>query len=251
MHTATADPSPTLLVLGGSSDIGRAIAHRYAQAGYTIWLAGRQSHTLAADTEDIRIRYGVSVQVFVFDALAYDTHPAFFEQLPYVPDTICWAVGLLGDQETAAHDPAQAILIAATNYTGAVSALGIAASLLEAQGRGTLIGISSVAGDRGRGSNYLYGSAKAGLTAFLSGLRNRLAASGIQVLTVKPGFVDTAMTAGLPLPAPLTAQPAEVARAVYHAAQKKRHTVYVKPVWRWIMLIIKLIPEPIFMRLRL
>ena len=108
-----------------------------------------------------------------------------------------------------------------------------------------------MAGDRGRGSNYVYGSAKAGFTAFLSGLRNGLAATGIHVLTVKPGFVDTQMTAGMNLPKPLTAQPDEVARAVVRAHERRKDVIYVKPVWRPIMLIIRSIPEFVFKKLKL
>jgi short-subunit dehydrogenase len=110
----------------------------------------------------------------------------------------------------------------------------------------TIIGISSVAGDRGRGSNFVYGSAKAGFTAFLSGLRNALARTGVKVVTVKPGFVDTEMTAGMDLPKALTAQPEEVARAVLRAHERGKDVIYVRPVWRLIMLIIRTIPERIF-----
>ena len=114
-----------------------------------------------------------------------------------------------------------------------------------------IVGISSVAGDRGRGSNYIYGSAKAGFTAYLAGLRNRLAGEGVHVLTVKPGFVATAMTEGLDLPAPLTAQPEELGAAVLRAVAKKRNVIYTRPVWRLIMGVIRAIPEPIFKKLSL
>ena len=122
---------------------------------------------------------------------------------------------------------------------------------MEARGSGAIIGISSVAGDRGRASNFIYGSAKAGFTAFLSGLRNALASKGVQVLTVKPGFVATQMTAGKDLPPRLTAQPAEVARAIVSAHKKGRDVIYVKPVWRIVMLVIRTIPERVFKRLPL
>ena len=114
-----------------------------------------------------------------------------------------------------------------------------------------LVGISSVAGDRGRASNYIYGSAKAGFSAFLSGLRNRLAASGVHVVTVKPGYVRTRMTAGMDLPAPLTAKPAEVADAVVQAVRRRHDVVYVRSIWRWIMLAVRAIPERAFKRLDL
>jgi short-subunit dehydrogenase len=108
-----------------------------------------------------------------------------------------------------------------------------------------------VAGDRGRASKLIYGSSKAGFSAYLSGLRNKLAASGVHVLSVKPGFVSTRMTAGMDLPALLTATPEQVAMAVYKAVIRRQNTLYVKWFWRWIMLIIRLIPEPLFKKLHL
>jgi short-subunit dehydrogenase len=119
------------------------------------------------------------------------------------------------------------------------------------RGSGTIVGISSVAGDRGRKSNYIYGSAKAGFTAYLSGLRNELFHSGVHVVSVLPGFVNTNMTAGLKLPPLITAQPEEVASAIYQAIRKKKNVVYVKWMWRYIMCIIKSIPEFIFKKMKL
>ena len=119
------------------------------------------------------------------------------------------------------------------------------------RGTGTLVGISSVAGLRGRATNYVYGSAKAALTAFLSGLRNRLASRGVHVVTVLPGFVATRMTEHMDLPALLTARPREVADAIHRAAEKKHNIIYVRPVWRVVMFVIKLIPESVFKKMRL
>jgi short-subunit dehydrogenase len=158
---------------------------------------------------------------------------------------------LLGDQQEAMRDAAAADRVMRTNYLAPALFLGAAANRFERRGHGTLIGVSSVAGDRGRASNYVYGSAKAGFTAYLSGLRNRLAAKDVQVITVKPGFVATRMTQGMRLPPLLTAQPEEVAAAVLRAEMRGRDTVYVRPVWRLIMAVIRLIPERIFKRLRL
>ena len=123
---------------------------------------------------------------------------------------------------------------------------------MAARGRGTIVGVGSVAGDRGRATNYVYGAAKAGFAAFLSGLRNRLAARGVHVLTVKPGYVRTRMTDGMALPGPLTADTREVGEAVYRAAElSRRHIIYVRPVWRAVMTVIGLVPEAVFKRLRL
>ena len=138
------------------------------------------------------------------------------------------------------------------NFEGPGLLLGFFAGQMAKRGTGTIVGISSVAGDRGRATNYVYGSAKAGFTAFLSGLRNRLASRGVHVLTVKPGFVRTKMTEGMKLPPPLTAEPEEVARRVYRAAEvKKTDLIYVRPAWRLIMAIIRNIPEARFKRMKL
>jgi len=140
-----------------------------------------------------------------------------------------------------------------TNFEGPALLLGLFAERFLARGSGTIVGVSSVAGDRGRGSNYLYGAAKAGFTAFLSGLRNRLAPKGLRVVTVKPGFVRTQMTAGMKLPPLLTAEPVEVGRAIFTTAEKKSggDVIYVRPIWRPVMMVIGSIPERIFKRLRL
>jgi len=173
------------------------------------------------------------------------------DRLEPFPGTVVCVAGLLGRQDEAAADPAQAELIMRTNYVAPSLFLGEIANRMERRGSGTIIGISSVAGDRGRAANYLYGSAKAGLTAFLSGLRNRLAGSGVHVITVKPGFVDTRMTEGMKLPPLLTAQPDEVGRAVLDAEARHRDILYVRAIWRPVMAIICLVPERLFKRMRL
>ncbi len=130
-----------------------------------------------------------------------------------------------------------------TNYTGVLSLFNIIANDFEHRRNGFIVGISSVAGDRGRKSNYLYGSAKAALSAYLSGLRNRLYDAQVHVLTVKPGFVATKMTEDMDLPEKLTAQPEDVAADIYRAQQKNKNVLYTKWIWRWVMLIIRMIPE--------
>jgi short-subunit dehydrogenase len=135
-----------------------------------------------------------------------------------------------------------------SNFEGPAMALAELANRFEARGSGVLVGISSVAGERGRASNYVYGAAKAGFTAYLSGLRNRLAKRGVHVVTVLPGFVATRMTEGMDLPARLTAQPGEVAEAVLRAVERRRDVIYVRPVWRVVMGIIRAMPEPVFKR---
>jgi NAD(P)-dependent dehydrogenase (short-subunit alcohol dehydrogenase family) len=241
-----------LLLLGATSDIGRATALRYAQAGWRVMLAARNLGAARREADDIATRTGADVTVHDFDVLRTDAFQAFVDGLPILPDTAVCVVGELGDQARAEKDLAHAAAVLRTNFEGPALILGILAERFLARGSGTLVGVSSVAGDRGRGSNYVYGSAKAGLTAFLSGLRNRLAASGLRVVTIKPGFVRTRMTAGMKLPPVVTAEAAEVARAIFAAAEEGRGEVlYVRPVWRIIMTGISAIPERLFKRLRL
>ncbi len=243
--------SSNVLILGAASDIGIALAHEYAKAGKALVLAARNSARLATDAKDLRVRYGVAVELVEWDILAPDGGAEPLLALPALPGIVVCVAGLLGDQAVSERDAAVADMVMRTNYLGPALVMGELANRFEARGSGCLIGISSVAGDRGRASNYIYGAAKAGFTAFLSGLRNRLAKKGVHVLTVKPGFVDTRMTAGMKLPKPLTAQPGEVARAIVAAAARGKDILYVRPVWRLIMAIICAIPEKIFKKLKI
>lgn len=240
----------TVLILGASSDIARACARRFAESGDRVLLGGRDIDALARDRDDLAVRSGAACQVVPFDVLDA-REEAFLAALPELPDVVVMVVGLLGDHASSEADPAAAGLVMATNYTGPARYLLAIASAMKGRGTGCIVGISSVAGDRGRGSNYIYGSAKAGFSAFLSGQRNRLAKTGIRVITVKPGFVRTRMTAGMALPGALTAAPDEVAAAVIRAVEGKADVIYVRPVWRLIMAIIRAIPEPLFKRLSL
>jgi short-subunit dehydrogenase len=239
-----------VLIIGARSDIGRALARRYASAGCAVILAARRAADLETDRADLEIRYGIRACIAECDVT--DPDPSrFFATLAETPGTIVMVAGLLGDQTESAADSAIAAKVMTTNYTGPALFLLAGARLLEQGGHGCIIGISSVAGDRGRASNFIYGSAKAGLTAFLSGLRNSLAKKGINVMTVKPGFVATQMTADMKLPKWLTAQPDEVATAIVLAQQRGRDILFVKPVWRLVMLIITLIPEWMFKKFSL
>ncbi|GAB4292128.1 MAG: SDR family oxidoreductase [Roseovarius sp.] len=240
-----------VLILGARSDIGLAIAHAFAAEGHPIRLAARAPERLAEARADLALRHGVEVTLHPFDALAYAEHAAFLDALPELPEIAVCAVGLLGDQRRSETDMDAARLVMRTNFEAPASILGLLANRFEARGSGTIVGIASVAGDRGRATNYVYGAAKAGLAAWLSGLRNRLAGKGVHVLTVKPGFVATRMTETMDLPARLTAQPEEVGHAVLRAVRRRRNVIYVRPVWRLIMAIIRAIPEPLFKRMRI
>ena len=237
-----------VLILGARSDIGRALARAYAARGCDVILAARGDGE--ADRRDLELRGNTEARFVSFDVT--DGAPDdFFDRIGTVPGTVVMVVGLLGDQTRSAAQDDTAALVMETNYSGPARYLLAAARRMAGRADACIIGVSSVAGERGRGSNFIYGSAKAGLTAFLSGLRNAHAAGGLHVMTVKPGFVRTQMTAGMPLPAPLTASPEQVADAVVHAHERRRDSIYVLGRWRLIMAIIRAIPEGLFKKLSL
>ena len=240
-----------VLILGATSDMAVAIARHLAMEGYSITLAARSTERLAALEGDLRVRHKAMVSSAHFDALDFVSHEAFYQSLPEKPDIVICVFGLLGDQSEAQQNWKHCHEIINSNYTGAVSILNIVANDFERRKKGTIVGISSVAGERGRQSNYIYGSAKAGFTAYLSGLRNRLYHHGAHVVTVKPGFVKTKMIENLSTPGPLTASPKKVAEKISEAIRRKKNTIYVLSVWRLIMYIIKSIPDSIFKRLKL
>lgn len=228
-----------------------AVAHRFAKDGYDVQMAARNVQGLAKDKSDIELRYRVGVTLHEFDALDIASHDRFVDTLPQLPEVSVCAVGYMGEQAENEQDVQIASHVMRTNYEGPASILSVLANRFEERGSGTLVGISSVAGERGRATNYVYGSAKAGFTAFLSGLRNRLAKKGVHVVTVLPGFVWTRMTAGMDLPAKLTAEPDDAAAAVGGAVARKKDVIYVRPVWWVIMMIIRNIPELVFKRMDL
>ncbi len=245
------DTKKTLLVLGGTSDIGRATALIYAEHGWAVALAGRDEEALGREAADIGMRTAAPVSVHRFDVLDTASFAAFVDGLPTLPHAVISVIGLLGDQTRAQSDTDFATAIMRTNYEGPMLILGLFAQRFCARGSGTIIGVSSVAGDRGRASNYVYGSAKAGFTAFLSGLRQRCHKHGVVVITVKPGFVRTRMTEGMSLPGPLVARPGQVATGIWKAASKRKPVIYVLSIWRVIMLVIQHLPNVLFNRITL
>ncbi|MHB1676026.1 MAG: SDR family oxidoreductase [Sulfuriferula sp.] len=241
-----------VLILGATSAIARATAAVFAAQGYDLYLAGRDAEELTRIAADLAIRYQVKAGWGVLFAEALDSHARFFAQAISSMgemDGVVLALGYLGNQQ-AARDfnvGAEVILV---NFTAAASLLSHCASYLETRKQGFIIGISSVAGDRGRQSNYTYGAAKGALSLYLQGLRNRLYGSGVRVITVKPGFVDTAMTYGMP-GLFLLASPQYVGERIVRALDKSADIIYLPWFWRYIMLIIKSIPESVFKRLKL
>ncbi|MBF0475738.1 MAG: SDR family oxidoreductase [Deltaproteobacteria bacterium] len=241
-----------LLILGANSDAAGAVAAKFAateKAG--LYLASRDLDRLRNRAQDLAIRHQVNAEAIFFDATDYTSHQAFYQSLNPKPDGVVLAFGYLGDQELAQRDFAEAERIVAANFLGALSVLEVIAADFERRGHGFIVAFSSVAGERGRQSNYIYGAAKGALTVYLSGLRNRLHRRDVRVITVLPGFIRTKMTEQLNLPARLMAEPSEVAEDVYRAFRSGKDIVYTKWFWKWIMLVIKSIPEKVFKMLKL
>lgn len=243
----------TVLILGATSGIASALAKEFAAHKFDLVLGGRDRDELSALASDLSLRNSVHAGILPFDALDTQTHAAslraFLAEAGNALEGAVVCIGYLGDQAKAQVDWDEARLILDTNFTGCVSALDILANHFEARRAGFICAISSVAGDRGRQSNYLYGAAKAGLSVYLQGLRNRLFPAGVKVITVKPGFVDTRMTYGRPGMF-LVASPERVAQGIFRAIAKGTNVAYLPWFWRYVMLILKAVPEPIFKRLR-
>jgi short-subunit dehydrogenase len=242
---------PTVLILGATSDIGYAIARKFASEKYDVQLAARNTGSLQPFISDIQIRYGVICTLHSFDALNFGSHAGFYESLNPKPDVTVYVIGYMNENEKVINEWEESLRTINTNYTGAVSILNIIAADYASRKSGTIVGISSVAGNRGRQSNYIYGSAKSAFTAYLSGLRNKLYHDKVHVMTVLPGFVYTKMTEHLKLPPLLTANPETVAESIYKGVIGKKDILYVKWFWKWIMFIITSIPESIFKKKKL
>lgn len=238
--------SNSILILGGGSDIGLAIARVYASNGYNIFLTARNIKDIAFHQRELESVYKIKVTLLEFDILKLNSHKFFLESFDKIPENVVCTVGYMGEQIESQKSQDERILVIRTNYEGPVNILSEIANHFEENQSGNIIGISSVAGERGRATNYIYGSSKSGFTTFLSGLRNRLAKKNIHVLTVLPGPVETKMTQGMNLPKFLTSKPDIVAKKIYNAAIQKKNVIYIKSIWRIIMFLIKIIPERIF-----
>ncbi|PKP72575.1 MAG: short-chain dehydrogenase [Alphaproteobacteria bacterium HGW-Alphaproteobacteria-6] len=242
----------TWIILGATSAMARAFARALAAEGAGLLLAGRDGEDLAAIAADCALRGARLAEPVAFDARDPTGFAALIDRMAAEEGRLNAAVfvGSMPDQARIDADPA---LIAGTvtdSFTGPATFLQAFAPLVEARGGGTVVGVCSVAGDRGRIGNYVYGAAKAGFATYLSGLRNRLTRAGGHVVTVKPGFVDTAMTWGLPGMF-LVASPEAVAADILKAVRRRRNVIYTPFFWRWIMLIIRHIPEPIFKKMKI
>lgn len=236
----------SILILGATSSIARACSEIFALRHCKLFLASRDIAELKRIATDLKIRFNIHVEYAFFDITQLDTHALFFEsvinKMDFI-DGVLMAIGLIDQLDY------QKVIKA--NFTGPISFLELFVHYLIAQKKGFIIGLSSVAGDRGRKPNYVYGASKAGLTTYLQGLRNYLYPSNIQVLTITLGLIDTKMIFSGKYPVCLAANPKKTAIKIIKALDKGRESVYIPGVWRPIMLIIRLIPEKIFKRLSL
>jgi short-subunit dehydrogenase len=242
-----------VLIVGATSAIAQAVARRYATDGADLFLAARHPERLAAAADDLRARGAVQVETHVFDANDFSSHAALVEVVRVAfprLDAALVAYGTLPDQPAVERDAEAVVRAFTTNATSVIALLTRLGEVFEAQGHGTLAVISSVAGDRGRPSNYVYGAAKGAVSLFAQGLRARLAKRGVRVVTVKPGFVDTPMTAHLPKN-PLFASPEKVGERIYRALERGADVVYAPGFWRPVMAGIRAVPERLFKRLSL
>lgn len=242
-----------IVIIGATSSIAHQTALLFARDGVSLVLAGRSQSRLDACAKDLQARGAKHVSTLIMDTGNPSDGKVLLEQsikLLGEIDLLYIAHGSLTDQDRANKDTEYALEEFIVNLNSAVGYALSFAEYFEKRKSGSIAVLSSVAGDRGRGSNYIYGAAKGGLSIFLQGLRNRLAKSGVNVLTIKPGFVDTPMTANVPKN-PLFAKPEVIAKGIYSAIKSGKDVVYLPWFWRWIMLIIRLIPERVFKKLSL
>ncbi|MEB8338645.1 decaprenylphospho-beta-D-erythro-pentofuranosid-2-ulose 2-reductase [Streptomyces endophyticus] len=240
----------SLLVLGGTSEIALATARRLvARRTRTVWLAGRPSPALDEAAAGLRA-LGADTRTVPFDALDPGAHAETLGKLFTEGDIdmVLLAFGILGDQARDEDDPMSAVRVAQTNYTGAVSASLVCARALQSQGHGSLVVLSSAAGERARRADFIYGSSKAGLDAFTQGLGDALHGTGVHVMIVRPGFVRSKMTAGL-AEAPMATTPGAVAQAIETGLRRRSETVWVPGTLRVVMSALRHVPRPVFRRL--
>jgi decaprenylphospho-beta-D-erythro-pentofuranosid-2-ulose 2-reductase len=237
-----------VLILGAGSGIAQETARLYAGEGAIIGLAGRNVGRLAAIADDLKVRGASRVESFDVDFTSADVSTVLAAMSDKIGglDHVIIAYGVLGDQAIAEHDLIAAQSIIDVNFRSAAAWTLAAADVLERQGRGSLVVLGSVAGDRGRRSNYIYGAAKAGLATLVEGISHRFRGTGPRAVIVKPGPTDTAMTAGMPKGGPLWATPEAVARIVRRSADHGGPVVYAPARWRLIMAIIRMIPTTVF-----
>ncbi|QBD79191.1 SDR family oxidoreductase [Ktedonosporobacter rubrisoli] len=242
-----------IVVIGATSAIAHETTKCFAREGAELFLVARSADKLETIAADLRVRGAQQVETFALDVNELERHQELFDAALSALgelDLLFISYGTLGDQRKCELSVDETMKELTTNFTSVISLLTLAANYFERRRRGKIVVVSSVAGDRGRGSNYVYGTAKGAVSIFLQGLRNRMHKVGVSVLTVKPGFVDTPMTAAV-RKGPLFAKPRVVGEGIYAAIKKGKEVVYLPWFWSPIMFVVKSIPERVFKRLSL
>ncbi|MDX1491111.1 MAG: SDR family oxidoreductase [Pseudohongiellaceae bacterium] len=243
-----------ILIIGANSAIAKACARHYAAAACHLYLLGRDKRKLEIQEGDLSVRGAKKVDLAVLDSDSLDEQQSALEQAKKtlgVIDLVLICHGVLPDQQRCENDFSYALQQFHTNTTSTLSLLNLLAPMMSEQGKGTIAVITSVAGDRGRQSNYYYGASKGAVSIFIQGLRGKLFSKGISVIDIKPGFVDTPMTNEIEKGGPLWSTPERVAQSITKGIDKGKPCIYAPGYWRYILLVVRLVPEFIFKRLKL
>ncbi|MDR1085039.1 MAG: SDR family NAD(P)-dependent oxidoreductase [Deltaproteobacteria bacterium] len=242
---------PSLLVIGGTSEIAKATALAFGQDGWSVELLGRNQDNLQKAAAELSVKMGhATILYHAFDVMD-GNFSDFWKSQENKPDAVLCSVGLGFDPKHSQYDRSLTEKIYRTNFFSLVSILDVVASSFENRGSGLIVGISSLASEWSRAYNYTYSASKAALTAYLAGLRHKLADKGVRVITVNPGFVKTKMIESLEVPPYLISSPETVARDILMAVKKKKEVIYTPRMWRWIIFILKILPEWILKRLKI
>ena len=231
-----------ILILGANSDIAKELSIFFARDKFNLDLASRNTTSLKKLKNFLELKYNIKAEILYFDACDFKSHKKFYDNLKTKPFGVVIAFGYLGNQLKAQEDFEESKKIFDTNFLGASNMLEIVSKDLEKRKKGFIIGISSVAGDKGRKENYFYGTSKGAFSIYLEGLRSRLAKSNINVLTIKPGWVYTKMTKHMDLNSRITATSKKVAKDIYKANKKRKKVIYTPWFWKYIMFLVKFIP---------
>ena len=241
----------SILIIGANSEISKELAKKFAQKGFDIYLALRNKNRLFTFKKNLAKEFNIMVRLFELDILDPPSFQKFFDELGHVPEIAVCNIGIMRDLSPDKEAPLSSLITFNTNFSGPAVFLLYLAKYFRVRGSGVIVATSSVAGDRGRYSNFIYGSSKAGLTNFLSGLRASLHDDNIHVISIVPGFIKTKMLGDKKVPWFLLATPEMTAESIVKAIERKRNVVYVRSVWFFIMLVIKMLPEILMKRLKI
>ena len=240
-----------VLIIGAKSELGFELASVYAKNNYNLYLAGRSIQELEDKSEALEDKYNIKSVLCELDVTDYNSHQKFYESLKIKPIGVIYLAGYYSKISSSSQNWSESLKTVEINYLGCLSILNIVADEFKGDRRGFIIAVSSVSGLRGRSKNYIYGSSKAAMIAYLSGLRNRLSNYNINVLTVIPGFLSTKKDQKKGYPRIMVSTSKQLANRIFDAQQNNRNVIYSSIIWYFIMFIIKLIPESLFKKLNI